>query len=133
MDGHLENVVLARQYLKALESGPSADELAQFFASEVVVEIFPSKFFPNGSRDGLAGIFAAAERGKKVMTSQKYEIRNEAAGGDKVALEIDWTGTLAVPFQTIPKGGQMRAHFAAFLEFKDGKIVSQRNYDCYEP
>jgi ketosteroid isomerase-like protein len=67
------------------------------------------------------------------MTSQKYEIRNELASGDKVALEIDWTGTLAVPFQTIPKGGQMRAHFAAFLGCKDGKIVSQRNYDCYEP
>jgi len=67
------------------------------------------------------------------MTSQKYEIRNELASGDKVALEIDWTGTLAVPFQTISTGGQMRAYFAAFLEFKDGKIVPQRNYDCYEP
>jgi ketosteroid isomerase-like protein len=27
----------------------------------------------------------------------------------------------------------MRAHIAAFLEFRDGKIVAQRNYDCYEP
>ena len=67
------------------------------------------------------------------MTSQKYEIRSEVASGDKVALEIDWTSTLAVPFQAIPKEGQMRAHFAAFLEFKDGKIVSQRNLDCYQP
>jgi ketosteroid isomerase-like protein len=133
MDRHLRNVALARQYLKALESGPTGDELAQFFAPEVVLEIFPGKFFPNGSRDDLAGILAAAERGKKVMTSQKYEIRNEVADGDKVALEIDWTGTLAVAFKTIPKGGQMRARFAAFLEFNEGKIVSQRNYDCYEP
>ena len=133
MDRHLENAARARQYLKALECGPSGDELAKFFAPEIVLEIFPSKFFPNGSRDDLAGIFAAAERGKKPMTSQKYEITNEVASGDKVALEIDWTGTLAVPFQSIPKGGQMRAHFAAFLEFKDGKIVTQRNYDCYEP
>jgi ketosteroid isomerase-like protein len=133
MDGHLEDVARARLYLKALESGPTGEELAQFFAPEVVLEIFPSKFFPSGSHDDLAGIFAAAERGRKVMTSQKYEIRNEVASGDKVALEIDWTGILAVPFQTIPKGGQMTTHFAAFLEFKDGKIVSQRNYDCYEP
>ncbi len=133
MDEHLENVALARQYLEALESGPTGDLLAQFFAPEIVLEILPSKFFPKGSRDDLAGILAAAVRGKKVMTSQKYEIRNEVASGDQVALEIDWTGTLAVPFQTIPKEGQMRAHFAAFLQFKDGKIVSQRNYDCYEP
>ena len=101
-----ENLALLRRYLKTLESGPTGDELAQFFAPEVVLEIFPSKFFPSGSRDNLAGIFAAAERGKKVMTSQKYEIRDELASGGKVALEIDWTGALAVPFQTIPKGGQ---------------------------
>lgn len=67
------------------------------------------------------------------MSSQQYHIRNEVANDDQVALEIDWIGTLAVPFQDKPKGGQMRAHFAAFLQFKDGKIISQRNYDCYEP
>ena len=107
--------------------------MAQFFAPEVIVEIFPSKFFPNGSRDNLTGILAAAKRGRKAMTTQTYAVRNALASGDQVALEVDWTGTLAVPFQTIPAGGQMRAHFAAFLQFKDGKIVSQRNYDCYEP
>ena len=133
MDGPAENLAIARRYIKAIESGATGDEMTQFFASDVVLEIFPSKFFPNGSRDNLAGIRAAADRGKKAMSSQKYGIRNEVASGDAVALEINWVGTLAVPFQSLPKGAQMRAHFAAFLEFKDGKILSQRNYDCYEP
>jgi len=26
----------------------------------------------------------------------------------------------------------LRAHIAAFLEFRDGRIIAQRNYDCYE-
>lgn len=133
MHGTAENLAVARRYVKAVESGATGEELAQFFAPEVVLQIFPSRFFPRGSRDDLAGIRAAADRGNKVMSSQKYKIRNEVANGDTVALEIDWTGTLAVPFQSISKGGQMRAHFAAFLQFKGGKIVSQRNYDCYEP
>jgi ketosteroid isomerase-like protein len=133
MPSPTDNLALVRQYLKAIESGASAEEMAQFFAPEVIVEIFPSKFFPNGSRDNLTGILAAAKRGKKAMTTQTYAVRNALASGDQVALEVDWAGTLAVPFQTIPAGGQMRAHFAAFLQFKDGKIVSQRNYDCYEP
>jgi ketosteroid isomerase-like protein len=30
-------------------------------------------------------------------------------------------------------GDVMRAHFATFIEFRDGKIVAQRNYDCFEP
>lgn len=42
-------------------------------------------------------------------------------------------GPFVPPFQSLPIGGQMRAHFATFLRFKHGKIVSQRNYDCYEP
>jgi ketosteroid isomerase-like protein len=133
MSGPTKNLAIASRYLKAIESGATGDEMAQFFAPEIVVEIFPSRFFPKGSRDDLAGIRAAAERGKKAMSSQKYEIRDEVASGDKVAMEIDWVGTLAVPFQSIPQGGQMRAHFAMFLQFKNGKIVSQRNYDCYEP
>jgi ketosteroid isomerase-like protein len=128
-----ENLATARHYLKSLESGATGDALAQFFSPDVIVEIFPSKFFPKGSRDTLAGIRIAAERGKKAMSSQTYEIRNALASGDQVALEVDWTGTLAIPFQSIPAGGQMRAHFATFLQFKEGKIIHQRNYDCYDP
>jgi ketosteroid isomerase-like protein len=133
MSSPSENLRLARQYLKTIESGAGSADLARFFAPEVIVEIFPSKFFPNGSRDNLAGVLAAAERGKKVISGQLFSVRNAVSSGDQVALEIDWTGTLAVPFETFPAGGEMRAHFAAFLEYKDGKIISQRNYDCYEP
>ncbi|HYL87048.1 MAG TPA: nuclear transport factor 2 family protein [Candidatus Angelobacter sp.] len=133
MGGPAENLATARRYIQAIESGANGDEMAQFFDAEAIVEIFPSRFFPNGSRDNLAGIRAAADRGKKAMSGQKYAIRNELASGDTVALEIDWVGTLAVPFQAIPKGGQLKARFAAFLQFKDGKIIAQRNYDCYEP
>jgi len=26
----------------------------------------------------------------------------------------------------------MKAYFSVFLDFRDGKIIKQRNYDCYE-
>jgi hypothetical protein len=38
-----------------------------------------------------------------------------------------------VPFGSIPTGGQMKAFFAVFLEFRERKIVRQRNYDRFEP
>lgn len=132
MGGPAENLEAAKRYIQAIESGARGDEIAQFFAPEAIVEIFPSKFFPNGTRDDLAGI-RAADRGTKAMTGQKYEIKSALSSGDTVALEIVWTGTLAMPFQSKPAGAQMRAHFAAFLQFKDGKIVAQFNYDCYDP
>jgi hypothetical protein len=44
-----------------------------------------------------------------------------------------WTGTLALPIGQIPIGGHMKANFARFYEFENGKIRRQRNYDCFEP
>ena len=64
----------------------------------------------------------SAERGQKIMTSQSYEIRNAIVEGDSVALKVYWTGSLAVPFESIPAGGQMRAYFAMFLTFREARL-----------
>jgi len=133
MAGAADNLAQARRYLRAIENGAEFDKVQKFLAAGVVLETFPNRLLPLGSRDGLSGMRAAAERGKRVMASQRYEIKNELAIGDQVALEVNWSGTLAVPYETIPIGGQMRARFAMFLEFQDGKIISQRNYDCFDP
>lgn len=132
MPGPAENLATARRYLQAIESAAGADAMAEFFAPEVIVEILPSVYFPKGSRSDLSGIRISHERGKKAMTSQRYLVKNAISSADQVAMEIEWTGTLAVPFRDIPAGDQMHAYFAMFLQFKNGKIVSQRNYDCYE-
>jgi ketosteroid isomerase-like protein len=75
----------------------------------------------------------AAERGRKVLRGQRYEVQKAYAVGDTVILEVLWVGTLAVPVGELPAGGEMRAHFAVFLEIRDGLIYRQRNYDCFEP
>jgi ketosteroid isomerase-like protein len=66
------------------------------------------------------------------MSRQMYKITHEIAAFDQVALEVEWVGALAVPFGSLPAGGQMKAFFAVFLEFREGKIIRQRNYDCFE-
>jgi hypothetical protein len=66
------------------------------------------------------------------MSAQMYKIKNEIAEHERVALEVEWVGSLPVPFESIPAGGQMKAFFAVFLEFREGKIIGQRNYDCFE-
>ena len=42
-------------------------------------------------------------------------------------------GILAVSVMSLPAGSQMKAFVAMFLTLRDGKIISQRNYDCYPP
>jgi ketosteroid isomerase-like protein len=123
---------LAREYL---ESIGRADELGglRFFADDVVQIEFPNRLLPNGATRDLAALRDAAERGRKVMTAQRFEVVNAIAGGEQVAVEAIWTGTLAVPMGSIPAGGQLRARFAIFLTYRDGKIVRQHNYDCFDP
>ena len=123
---------LARDYL---ESIGRADQLGglRFFADDVVQIEFPNRLLPNGATRDLAALREGAERGRKVMTAQRFEVVNAIASGDQVAVEAIWTGTLAVPMGSIPVGGQMRARFAIFLTCRDGKIVRQHNYDCFDP
>ena len=128
-----DNLESARRYLAALERGAPVAELVQFFAPEMVFEELPNRIVPDGARRELAAMLEASERGRQLMREQRYEILNAIASGDEVAVEVLWTGKLAVAFGSIPVGGEMRAHSAMFLKFRDGKIVHQRNYDCFEP
>jgi hypothetical protein len=67
------------------------------------------------------------------MASQRYEVVQAVADGGRVAVEFRWSGTLAVPFASLPAGAEVRGRCACFLEFRGGRIVAQRNYDCFEP
>jgi ketosteroid isomerase-like protein len=127
-----DNLATARRYLEALERGDPEGNFV-FFADDVVQEEFPNQLMPRGATRDLAAIRDAARRGSEVMAAQRYEVLNAIAGDNQVALEVQWTGTLAVSFGSVPAGGQLRARFAVFLEFRGGKIVRQRNYDCFDP
>jgi ketosteroid isomerase-like protein len=127
------NLEIAKRYLAAIELGATPEALSHIFHPEVLQEEFPNRLIPDGARRNLADLLEASRRGKKVMLRQSYEVVNSVSAGDRVSLEVLWTGVLAVPFGSIPVGGEMRAHFAVFLDFRDGKIIGQRNYDCFDP
>jgi ketosteroid isomerase-like protein len=128
-----DNLLAARQYLTAIQSGATGDQLARFFAPDVMQQEFPNRLNPEGASRGLSEILEGAERGQKLLRSQRYEVIREVTSGENVALEVQWTGTLSIPLGGLPPGGVLRARFAVFLDYRDGKIVQQRNYDCFDP
>ena len=113
------NLDVVRRYLAAIEAGATGDALAAFFTPDVVQEEFPNRLVPGGATRDLGAL--------------RYEILNAVERGPAIALEVRWTGVLAVPLGSLPAGGEMRARFAVFIELADGKIRRQRNYDCFEP
>jgi len=126
------NIDLARRYLKAIEDG-DATFVISLFTPDAIIEQLPNRIYPNGLRADVSRVAAAFEQGRKLFSRQIYEITNHSTTGNVVALEVLWTGTLAIPFGTLTAGDNMRCHSAMFLEFRDGKIAAQRNYDCFDP
>jgi hypothetical protein len=99
-----DSLEIARRYLQALERGETGEGLSKFFAPDAVLEEFPNRLTPLGKRRDLAAALEGAERGKKAMSRQMYKIKQEIACQDRVALEVEWAGTLAVPLGSIPAG-----------------------------
>lgn len=127
------NLDIAARLVRAVEAGAGADALAAFWHEDAVHHELPNRLFPQGMKRDRAAMLASAEKGKKVLSAQRYELLHAVAQGDRVAMEIDWKGTLAVPLGALAPGDEMHARCAMFLEMRDGRIVSARNYDCYDP
>ncbi len=129
----LTQLQIALEYIKAVESGATGESLGKFLHPDVTHYDLPNRFDPSGKITDRKGMLAAAERGQKVMRSQKYDIISTVEQGNMVAVEVDWIGKLAIPVAGIPAGGEMHARVAIFLEFQDGQVILQRDYVCYDP
>jgi ketosteroid isomerase-like protein len=123
---------IAKRYLSALEAGATGDALAAFFCEDVIQEEFPNRLVPAGARRDLAALLEGAVRGQQLMRKQRYELLGAVESEDTIALEVQWSGTLAVAVGSLAAGDEMRARFAVFLELRGDKIARQRNYDCFD-
>ena len=126
------NLAVALAYLKALEDG-RPQHAQQYLGSEIVQVERPNRLKPNGDRRTAESMAAASQRGLQILQRQTYEVLNAVAQDDRVALEVLWTGVLAIPLGELKPGDAMTCWSGIFLDFKDGKIVGQRNHDCFPP
>jgi len=127
------NLEVAREYIRAIERGATGEALARFFAPDVAITEMPNRVAPYGSTSDLARALEAARRGQQLFKRQTYTITNMLGKDDFVALEMEWIGVTAVAIQNLPPDSAIRDHAAVFLEFRNGRIVRQRHYDCFEP
>jgi ketosteroid isomerase-like protein len=126
------NFEIARSYFAALNARAQPDEIAAFFAEDAVQEEFPNRFAPKGAVRSLAEIRSARETALELFDWEEHELRGATGSGATVALEVRWTARVAVTRDSFTAGQQLEAHMAVFLEFRDGLIVRQRTYRCFE-
>jgi len=127
------NLDIARKYVTQLSNGAGPEALEAFFSPDVVQEEFPNRLMPNGATRNRRAMTEARARGKALLSAEKYELLNAVASGDQVVMEVVWTGTIRAAAGSFTAGQSLRARFAVFMEFQDGRIIRQRNYDCFDP
>ena len=127
------NVEIALRYIEALSSGKGPEEIARFYAPDVVQEEVPNRLLPDGATRDLAALMIGRAKGQALLSAERYEVLGAMADGDYVALELRWTANVGVKAGPFEAGQPLRAHFAVFLELSDGRITHQRNYDCFDP
>ena len=128
-----DNLEIAKRYLSRLAAGARPDELDLFFCPDVLQEEFPNRLLPNGATRNLEALKESCARGNALLKGQTFEVVNAIARDDHVAMEVIWTGTVREATGPFSAGQTLRARFALFLTFRDGRIVRQRNYDCFDP
>lgn len=126
-------VEVMSEFVRRVEARVPIDEIARLLHDDVVQHELPNRLFPKGVVRDKAAILEGNVRGRQVLSSERYDVRNVVANGSKVALEVAWSGTLAVPYGELPVGHTLRAALAMFAEIRDDRIVGLRNYDGYDP
>jgi ketosteroid isomerase-like protein len=127
------NQALIERYLKALEDFDTKT-MAACFSPRVVQTEWPNALKPHGDRRGLEKLKSDFERGKAVLKSQTYEVRYMMCTATACAVQVCWKGVLAVKLGNLKEWDMMETHSAMFFTFDaDGFILTQDNYDCFEP
>lgn len=127
-----KNIEIAIEFIKAVSEGKVGEELNNFYDESANQIEYPNLLTKKIVERNLDAIKDASIKGQQVILSQNYEIIKEYSCGDTVIIEAIWTGKLAISLGALKAGDEMKAYFAQFFEFKNGKIVEQRNYDCFE-
>lgn len=129
----MTNVEIVRTYIAAVESFDEAGAFA-LLHPEMMFHELPNRIRPKGGVDDLAAMRAGFRRAAegKVLRGQRYLIGEVIEADDRVIVEARWEGDLVVPVGRLQPGDTLVAHLCMVFRLRDGQIIEQRNYDCYE-
>jgi len=125
------NAAIVREYIGAIERF-DVEAVGRLLHPDVVQIERPNKLYSKGQTRGYDKMMADLPRGAKVLRAQSYPISAMHEAGDTVTVETRWEGIVNVPLGTLQPGDAVVAHICMVITLRDGRIVRQVNYDCYE-
>ena len=125
------NLATVRAYLAAIERF-DVESVAALLDPEVIQTEYPNKLYAKGQVRRRDDLLRDLPKGRQVLRGQAYPIETILASQDQVVVETRWEGVLNVPLGRLQPGDSMVAHICMVFTLAGGKIVAQKNYDCYE-
>lgn len=129
----MSNAQIVRTYIEAVQR---QDEPAVFalLHPDMRFHELPNRIRPRGGVDDLAAMRAGFRRAAEgqVLSAQRYMLDAVIEAGDRVIVEARWEGDLVIPLGRLQPGEKLVAHLCMIFRLSGGRIIEQRNYDCYE-
>ena len=123
---------IVEEFLKTLEHRKSFDDLLPFYHKDIEQVEVPNLLNSKKTIRSLKELKIASEKGASVIQNERYHIVNKYICDRAVIVEVIWSGQLSQTLGRLDVGEELKAYFAQFYEFENGKIIKQRNYDCFE-
>jgi ketosteroid isomerase-like protein len=125
--------VVERYLAVVADLDADADRLAALLDPGFRVVEHPNLVAPTGRMRDRATTVAAGAHARRLLSRNRFDVREHIVAGDRVVTRVGWTGTLAIDAGAWSAGSEMRAECCMVFTVRDGRIVRQETYDCYHP
>jgi ketosteroid isomerase-like protein len=125
--------VVRRYYGVVADLSSGVDDLQPLLAPEVRVTEHPNAISPNGGVRDRESTIAGFVAGKNLLREQSFDVHEVVVAGDRAAVRLTWRGVVGVDAGRLSAGQELVAEIASFLTVRDGQVVSQETFDCYQP
>jgi ketosteroid isomerase-like protein len=99
-----------------------------FYAENVEWFELPLPSTPFGQHGNRTLLRSTAQRLLSLFPDRQMKILNLISEGNRVAMELEWTGTVGANFGTFKLGSVVKYRVASFLTITEGLIVKQIDY-----
>jgi ketosteroid isomerase-like protein len=125
--------VVRRYYEVVADLSSDVDDLEPLLAPEFRLTEHPNAISPNGAVRNRDATIAGFMAGKNLLREQSFDVHEIVVAGDRAAARLTWRGVVGVDAGPLAVGQELVAEIASFLTVRDGRVVDQETFDCYEP
>lgn len=123
---------MALDYINALEAGATGEELYMYYHDDIIQVSYPCLFSPRLTARDLGDIADGTGKHLLPVKDVEYDVRKTFSAENMVVVEAVYTAVLHAPYANLPQGRHLKAYLSLCFEFRDNKIIRQRNYECFE-